>query len=84
MQRQRIEDLGILTEKLSKLHDDEIFAKYETLGVRRKKDFMQAFAELSDEAKLSFADDLVYGIDRVHDEIAECWGVARGEEQQQP
>ena len=65
--RQRIEDLGILAEKLETLLDHELFDAARMHDER----FLQTY---KDDDKL---DELYHQIHYIKDELAECWHWAR-------
>jgi hypothetical protein len=77
--RQRIEDLGVLSEKLHNLSKDELFEVIDSV-CRRCKDFTDVFRTLSEDLKEELLDEIAYGIERVKEKILECYFVALGEE----
>jgi hypothetical protein len=79
-QRQRIEDLGVLSEKLHNLSEDELFEVIDKV-CRRCKDFTDVFQTLSEDRKEEILDEIAYGIERVKEKIVECYFVALGEEE---
>jgi hypothetical protein len=77
-QRERIEDLGVLLEKLATLMDDDLFEVLERNSCRRPKDVCEAFEALTEDNRCDLLIEMAYGIERVSNEISECWSIARG------
>ena len=75
--KERLEDLGILSQKLYKLGENELFDLIPNTG--RAKDAPSWFRSLDAEKQ----DELIYLIARtlfdVENEISECWIIAKGD-----
>jgi hypothetical protein len=75
--KERLEDLGILCEKLYKLGGNELFDLIPNTG--RAKDAPAWFRSLDEEKQ----DELIYLMARrlfdVENEISECWSIAKGD-----
>ncbi len=74
--KHRLEDLGVLSEKLRMLSIHDVFG----LIPGRKKDFCEYFYELEVEKQWDLLHELIYGIDHVQEKILECLNVADGSE----
>ncbi len=60
--------------------DDDVFELVDNLGCR-KKDFEDHFYTLDKEKQGDLLHSIAYGLERVSDKLAECWSVARGDEE---
>lgn len=78
--RERIEDLGVLKEKLKNLFNHELFDIFEKYDIRRPKDVCEIFSEIEEDKKLELVSSLAYMIEEVRDLIADCLDVAEGED----
>ena len=76
--RERLEDLGVLLEKLATLMDDDLFDVLERNSCRRPKDICEAYDALNEDKRYDLLTELAYGVERVSNEIGECWAIARG------
>jgi len=65
--RERVEDLGVLAERLRQLMDNEIYSAVRV----RDETFCETY---KNEDKL---EELYYQIQYLTDELAECWQIAR-------
>jgi hypothetical protein len=79
--RERLEDLGVLLEKLQSLMDHELFEIFDKLGCRRK-DFIEHIDALPEEKRDDILHSIAYGIDSVQSLIGDCWAIARGEDEE--
>lgn len=81
--KQRVEDLGVLAEKLNNLSDMDICQLYN----QRPKDFVEWFHEQpTEEGKgVKTQDDILheiaYSIRDINDKLCECVVIARGDEE---
>lgn len=74
--RERLEDLGVVAEKLRCLLDYDLFSILEKNGCRRAKDAVEIFSELSEDKKYDLIHDLAYAIHEAQECIAECYSLA--------
>lgn len=76
--RHRLEDLGRLQEKISKISDHELFGIMDSIPCGRTKDFEDIFYELSDETKSDILHKIAYGIRDVGEMLSDCYCIAAG------
>jgi hypothetical protein len=74
MSRERLEDLGRVSEKLSFLCDHEIFDWKEGA---RCKDVCEWFSKLPEEKKYDIIHSLAYNLDEISNLLHDCYQVAR-------
>ena len=79
--RQRVEDLGRLAEKLSRVIEMCVFSTPKLYGLTRPKDAVEVFATLSTDKKDEFIHLMAYGIADLHSEISDCLDIAIGQDQ---
>ncbi len=75
--RERIEDLGILSVHLHNLFHEDIFNEIERY-YRRPKDAFDSFNSLDENQKEEFIRMIAYGLQNIHEKIAECSQIADG------
>ncbi len=78
--RERLEDLGVLLEKISSLMDHDLFEICDKAGCRTK-DFDEHFRTLSEDKQSDLLHEIAYGIEDVSNKLADCWAIAKGEEE---
>jgi hypothetical protein len=79
--RERLEDLGVLFQMLTELVDHKLFKLLGESGCRRSKDFVDHFDTLSEDVQYDLLNSLAYELDDALGRIADCWVVARGDEE---
>lgn len=72
--RDRLEDIGILCEKLHNLCDHEIF---EWMGNNRPKEATEWFSNLSDDAKDDVIHSMAYNLEFVQNQLYDMYQLAR-------
>jgi hypothetical protein len=74
--RERIEDLGVLCEKLDLLCEDELF-EWKSSSNIRDKDTADWFLSLDKEKQSDIIHSLAYKITNMSDKLHECFKIAR-------
>lgn len=87
MKRERLEDLGRLYERLNHIMDMEIFeitSKHDPYWSEvRPKDLESKYGLLTVEAVLADRlNDCRMKFAWIHDQISECWSIARGDDEE--
>jgi hypothetical protein len=73
--RERLEDLGVILEKVHQLTQHEVFDLYHG----RKKDIHGWWASINEDLKEEFLHKIAYGLADVSEKIVEIWEIALGE-----
>lgn len=76
--RERLEDIGRIQERLSALMEHEMFDLMERV---RPKDFTEWFRNQTEEEQDALLHTIAYGVQNINFEIADIWGIARGEDE---
>lgn len=74
MPRERVEDLGMLAQRLAELCDHDLF---EWKGNIRNKEAAEWFMNLSDDKKEDTIHMIAYNLEFLSDELHECYQIAR-------
>lgn len=80
--KERLEDLGILLVKIENIMEHDLFDCIENIGCNRPKDFIDVFDTLNEDQKEDFLHSLAYNISSVNDMLAECWCIAKGNDEE--
>ena len=78
----RIEDLGVLKERLSSLADHAVFRAFEGIGCGRAKAATEVFFNMTPNLQEEFIHRLAYELEEALDLVCQCYHIASGEREE--
>ena len=79
---QRLEDLGVLKERLSSLADHQTFRSFQGIGCVRAKAATDVFFNMTPNLQEEFIHKLAYDLEEALDLVCQCYHIASGEREE--